>query len=295
MGSWQSATVRDDPWRSETVRIAGMTVECPGITTYHLEPVDPQVARGYSFLPGQFNMLYVPGAGEIAIGVSRAFAPAATGTRPEDSAMTLDHTIRLAGRVTGALARIGLGGTLGLRGPFGTPWPIELCSDQDVVLVAGGTGLASLRAALYQLLENHSWRRLILLYGSRTPEVLLYQREYPLWIARGLHLETTVDRDHEGWTGNIGVVPQLLDRLLPLEPQRTILMCCGPEVMMRYVVRSALARGIAKERMFLSTERHMQCAVALCGHCQLGPAFLCREGPTFRYDVIEPYLNVEGL
>jgi len=295
MGSLQRAAVSDDPWRSQTVRVAGKTVECPGITTYHLRPVDPQVARDYSFRPGQFNMLYVPGAGEIAIGVSRSLPPAVTCAPPEGDAMTLDHTIRLAGRVTGALARIGVGGTLGLRGPFGTPWPVELCSDQDVVLVAGGTGLASLRAALYQLLDNHCWRRLILLYGSRTPEVLLYQREYSLWIERGLQLETTVDRDHEGWTGNIGVVPQLLDRLMPLEPQRTILMCCGPEVMMRYVMRSARARGIAKERLFVSTERHMQCAVGLCGHCQLGPAFLCREGPTFRYDMIEPYLTVEGL
>lgn len=165
-----------------------------------------------------------------------------------------------------------------------------------MVLVAGGIGLPPLRPVVQQLLaQRQRYGRITLLYGSRNPDDLMYQQQYSQWTARGLDLQTTVDRPAAGWTGNVGVVPRLLDQLPRLVAANTVIMMCGPEIMMRFAVASARARGVADERMWVSLERNMQCATGLCGHCQLGPAFVCKDGPVFRYDIIEPYLSVEGL
>jgi NAD(P)H-flavin reductase len=162
--------------------------------------------------------------------------------------------------------------------------------------VAGGIGLAPLRPAIDECLANRKrFGRTTLLYGSRAPDLLLYTRQYDAWSERGMNVGTTVDRFAPGWRGNVGVVTLLVDRLQPLAPDRSVMFLCGPEVMMRYAVRAALARGLRKERIWVSLERNMQCAVGLCGHCQLGPAFVCKDGPIFRYDKIEPFLDVEGL
>ncbi len=125
--------------------------------------------------------------------------------------------------------------------------------------------------------------------------MVLYSREYDAWTDQRLDLNLTVDRFQPGWSGNVGVVTMLMDRLQPLTPGNSVLFLCGPEVMMRYTVRSALERGLRKDQIWVSLERNMQCAVGLCGHCQLGPAFVCKDGPVFRYDKIEPFLDVEGL
>jgi NAD(P)H-flavin reductase len=286
MSRWQSTAIASNPWLSQTARIEAITPEVESVATYHLRFIDPQVDAGYRFDPGQFNMLYVPGVGEIAIGVS---------TRAEAGG-TWDHTVRLAGEVSGALAKSGCGATLGVRGPYGSSWPLAAAAGADVIVVAGGTGLASLRAGLYALLDDRKrYGRITLLYGARTPEMLLYRAEYQGWTERGLGLETTVDRSSSQWQGNAGVVPQLVDRLQRLIPANTVMFCCGPEVMMRYTIRSALARGLRKDQIWVSLERNMQCAVGLCGHCQLGPELICRDGPVYRYDRVEPFLNVESL
>lgn len=281
-----------NPWVAYPVQIESIVHEGLGITTYGLRLTNPKDQATLQFLPGQFNMLYLPGVGEIAIGVSQ---------RPTSNE-TLDHTIRLEGRVTNAIAKLGVGGCLGLRGPFGKPWPVLDAVDQDVLVVAGGTGLASVHAAIEYLLNHRDqYRRVTLLYGGRDPQSLLFQREYAGWCNRGLEIHLTVDRDipaidnRQPWQGHIGVVPQLLDRLAPLDAKNTTIFCCGPEVMMRYAVRSAVARGIPKSSLWVSLERHMQCAIGLCGHCQLGPEIICRDGPVFRFDHVEPLLAVEGL
>jgi NAD(P)H-flavin reductase len=281
-----SAAVAVNPWLSKTVRIEGITPEVAGVSTYHLRFQDPEVDAAYRFDPGQFNMLYVPGVGEIAIGVSTR-----GGTRA-----TWDHTVRQAGRVTTALAKIGVGGTLGMRGPYGTAWPLDQTVGKDVILVAGGTGLASLRAAVYSLLDRREqFARVTLLYGGRSPDLLLYASEYDQWERRGLRVETTVDRGTGGWSGHVGVVPQLIDRMQPLSSSRSVIFCCGPEVMVRYTLRSTLARGIGKDQIWVSLERNMQCAVGICGHCQMGPEMICKDGPVFRLDRVEPFLGVEAL
>ena len=278
--------VTGNPWLAHTVRIDKVVPEIPDVATYDLSFVDPTVAAKYQFIPGQFNMLYLPGVGEIAISISAD--PRSRGTWA--------HTIRVAGTVTQTLARLGPGATLGLRGPYGNPWPIESCRGRDVILVAGGIGLAPLRPAVEYLLEHRAaFGRLTLIYGARSPDTLLYRRQYSDWIARGMQVQVTVDRATPHWTGNIGVVPLLFDRLRPLVPGNSVVFSCGPEVMMRYAMRSAFQRGLKGEQVFLSLERNMQCAVGLCGHCQLGPAFICRDGPVFRYDRIAPFLSIEAL
>jgi NAD(P)H-flavin reductase len=275
-----------NPWLSSVVAIDAITPEAPGVATYRLGFRDPQAAARYQFRPGQFNMLYLPGVGEIPISLSAD--PAERTSWP--------HTIRTAGNVTRALAQLCIGDTLGLRGPFGSSWPLEEIHGRDVILVAGGIGLAPLRPAIYELLRRaQHYGRLSLLYGGRAPASLLYAPEFDAWSRSGLFVQTTVDRAPPGWLGSVGFVNLLLERFPLPRPAQTVILTCGPEVMMRYIVRSALNRGLATDQIWCSLERNMQCAVGLCGHCQLAGEFVCRDGPVFRYDRVQALLAVEGL
>lgn len=230
-------------------------------------------------------MLYLPGVGEVPIGVSDA---------ARDNRFSF--TVRAAGNTTRGLAALKAGDTFGLRGPFGSCWPLDACRGRDVVIAAGGLGLPPLRPLIREVLINrYLYGRVVLLYGARTPDALIHAREYDDWRRGGIEVSVTVDQADVNWSGNVGVVPLLLDRLKPLAPSCTVLLTCGPEVMMRYVIVSAMRRGLTKEQCWISTERNMQCAIGLCGHCQLGPEFICKDGPVFRYDRIEPWLGVEGF
>jgi NAD(P)H-flavin reductase len=273
------------PWVPHAARIRSILAESPGVTSYELVFENQHVAEEYDFLPGQFNMLYVPGFGESAISIS------------SDPARrdALVHTIRVAGNVTRALARMEPSDAIGLRGPFGTSWPLEACRGQDVVIASGGIGLAPLRPAIYHIIRNRDdYGRVFLLYGARTAQDLLYTSEYELWQAAGIEIEVTVDIGDADWRGQIGVVPILFYRLR-LHPDRTRILTCGPEIMIRFVIFEALARKIRPEHIYLSMERHMNCAVGLCGHCQLGPAFVCKDGPIFDYRQVEAYLHLEDI
>lgn len=275
-----------NPWQAHTVEIRNIQSEVIGISSYDLAFQDEAVRDTYRFAPGQFNMLYLPGAGEIAISVSGD-------PRHTESCA---HTVRVAGNVTRALARMQVGDTLGLRGPYGTSWPLADCIGRDVILVTGGIGLAPLRPAIYMLLnDRRQFGRLNLLNGARSPQTLMYSREYDDWTQQGLIIHTTVDRSTPGWMGNVGVVTLLLERLRSFDPKTTALLCCGPEVMMKFTVITALNRGLEPDQIWVSMERNMQCAVGLCGHCQLGPEFICKDGPVFRYDRLAPYMDVESL
>jgi NAD(P)H-flavin reductase len=286
MSTRSLSALATNPWLCSTAVIESIQPEIAGVATYHLALADRGQAERYRFRPGQFNMLYIPGAGEIPISLSAD--PRSRGAWA--------HTIRLAGNVTHSLARLLPGQTLGLRGPYGTSWPIDEARGADVLLVAGGIGLAPLRPALYALMARSAeFGELALLCGARSPDTLLYRNEYDLWRQRGFDVQTIVDRASPNWQGAVGVVSLLVDRLRLRNPHATMLFTCGPEVMMRYVVRSALERGIAPENIFCSLERNMQCAVGLCGHCQFGPDFVCKDGPIFRYDRLRPFLTVEAL
>lgn len=275
-----------NPWQAHTVVIQDVTPEVDGVATYHLALQDESVRVAYRFAPGQFNMLYLPGAGEIAISIS---------DDPQNS-KSCAHTVRVAGNVTRTLAGRKVGETLGLRGPFGTCWPLAECIGRDIVLVSGGIGLAPLRPVVYAALnDRRQFGRLNLLCGARSPDTLLYAKEYDDWSQRGMIVSTTVDRSAPSWLGNVGVVTQLLERLRTFDPRNAVLFCCGPEVMMKFTVMAALNRGLSPEQIWVSMERNMQCAVGLCGHCQLGPEFVCKDGPIFRYDRIASFIDVEAL
>ncbi len=279
-----------DPWLQQPARIHRVIQELPGVTTYELVPENaahaPAGGRTWPFQPGQFNMLYLPGIGESAISISGD--PAQTTVIP--------HTVRQAGNVTGSLAKLREGDVLGLRGPFGSSWPLDRCSGRDVVLVAGGIGLAPLRPAIRQLLGNRAeFGELTLIVGAREPQLLLYPGEYDAWRAAGMNVLTTVDRADDSWRGSVGVVTSVLDRLWLRDHSRTFVFTCGPEVMMWYVMRTAAARGIPQGQLYLSLERNMNCAVAFCGHCQFGPYFLCREGPVLSFNRVQQLLPIENL
>jgi NAD(P)H-flavin reductase len=272
-----------DPLLPHPARLRAVEPETPGVATFWLEFLEDVRREDYRLQPGQFNMIYVPGIGEVAISVSGVQA----------DGRGIGHTIRFVGRVTNCLGVLKPGAVVGLRGPYGTGWPLEQAHGRDVLVVAGGLGLAPLKLAVEALLADRGrCGRLILLYGAREPCDLLYQKEYADWERRGLELMITVDRAGPGWAGRVGVVPLLLRRLRP-DPSRTILMTCGPEIMMRYAVAEARADRIDAGNIFVSLERNMQCAVGLCGHCQLGPEFLCKDGPVLPYRRVGRFLQHE--
>ena len=248
--------------------------------TIELAPVG---ARHHgAFAPGQFNMLYVFGLGEIPISIS--------GDPAEPDRLV--HTTRAVGTVTRPMATLHEGDVIGVRGPFGTHWPLEALKGRDIVIVAGGIGLAPLRPALYQLVANRGdYERVVLLYGARTPEDMLFRSELERWRARfDLEVYVTVDRATGGWHGNVGVVTSLVPRA-PFEPRNAAALVCGPEVMMRYAVQALQKRGVGAAQTWLSMERNMKCGVAMCGHCQFGPHIVCRDGPVFRMDQIQQFFG----
>jgi NAD(P)H-flavin reductase len=273
------------PWAPHAAHIAAVRPEVSGVTTYDLEFDDPNVAAAFRFKPGQFNMLYLPGYGESAISISS----------DPSRRKTLSHTVRTAGNVTRALSRQNVGDHLGLRGPFGSSWPMTACRGDDVVIACGGIGLAPLRPAIYHILNHRDdYGRVILLYGARTPGDLLYTGEYDAWRDQQIEVDVTVDIGDANWRGQIGVVPVLFYRLR-LKAGQTSILTCGPEIMIRFVVFEALARKVAPENIFVSMERNMSCAMGLCGRCQLGPYFVCKDGPVFDFRQVESYFNLEDL
>lgn len=266
-----------DPMLPAPCRIQRVRKETDDTFTVELEPADG--GGTFSFQPGQFNMLYVFGAGEIPISICGD---------PNDT-RTFRHTTRVVGVVTRAMRRLRPGDELGVRGPFGSAWPIPEATGRDVVIVAGGIGLAPLRPALYRLLAQRGrYGKVVLLYGARTPQDILFARELEHWRGQfDLEVYVTVDRATGAWRGNVGVVTTLIPHA-PFDATNAVALICGPEVMMRYTVRELQRRGVGADRIYLSMERNMKCAVGFCGHCQYGPAFVCKDGPVFRFDRIEP-------
>lgn len=270
------------PYWAEVVEIQP---EAPGVGTYWLRFLDPSMQASYRFLPGQFNMLSMPGLGESAISISSS---------PE-SPERIGHTVRYVGNVTHAISRLKVGDVVGVRGPFGSAWPLERLKGRDIVLTAGGIGLPPLRSALYPIMNHRQdYGRVVVLYGARTPQDLQFTREYKDWEKAGVELMVTVDRADDSWKGQVDVVPILFYRMR-LNPANTSILTCGPEIMIRFVIFEALARRIAAENIFVSMERNMKCGLGLCGHCQIGPFFVCKDGPVFSFDQIQPYFNVEDL
>jgi NAD(P)H-flavin reductase len=273
-------TPEREPMRPVPYRVAA--VHRDNDDTFTLELTPPAHHQVVPFRPGQFNMLYVFGVGEVPISIS------GDPDRPE----TLVHTTREVGAVTRAMRALRVGDAIGVRGPFGTSWPVDAAEGRDVVLIAGGIGLPPLRPALYHVLARRErYGRVMLLYGARTPEDMMFPAELAEWRSHfDLEVHITVDRATGNWRGNVGVVTPIVKRA-PIDPRRTVAMICGPEIMIRYACEELARRGVSPQDTYVSLERNMKCAVGLCGHCQLGPHLVCRDGPVLAYDQVEHLLD----
>ncbi|MGD0777691.1 MAG: FAD/NAD(P)-binding protein [Candidatus Solibacter sp.] len=274
------ATLPTNPMVSDPYRVGQVWKETSDTFTLALEPADGAACSRFS--PGQFSMLYVFGVGELPISISGD---------PEEPGRLI-YTVRSVGQATHALVSRKPGEIVGVRGPFGGCWPLAEARGKDVVLVAGGLGLAPLRPAIYQVLRHREdYGRLIVLYGGRSPRDLLFRKELAAWARQpDTQVLSTVDYGGLSWRGHVGVVTTLF-RYVRLQPARTVAMLCGPEIMMRFVTRELESRGLQESDIYLSMERNMKCAVGFCGHCQYGRYFICKDGPVFPYSRVRSLLE----
>lgn len=290
--SYQPAIQTDthDPFESTAAKITGIKTETEGVVTLSLEMPYP-----YRYDAGQFNMLALPGIGEIPISVSGdgKGRDKSTGKNSHQ----IEHTIRTVGPVTAAINALNVDDTLGLRGPYGTAWPIAQMAHRPVTVIAGGIGLAPLRGVmrhLAQQIRNPSSQWVSLVYGARDKSGLLFSDEFEQWQQNpALKVAVTLDRASPDWAGNVGTVTTLLQRKqLPLDG---LYLMCGPEVMMAAVIRELTEANIPPENIYLSMERNMKCAAGQCGRCQYGPYFICKDGPVFNYPQLEFLFGQKGF
>jgi NAD(P)H-flavin reductase len=269
-----------DPMQPVLYEVKSRCIETPDVFTFKLQPMEKSPCM--SFQPGQFNMLYAYGHGEVPISISGD---------PRDGKF-LVHTIRTVGNVTEALGRLKKGSIVGVRGPYGTCWPMEFAKGKDVLLVCGGIGLAPLRSVLYNIAaERAAFRRVFLLYGSRKPEDLLFKGELEHWRKQAdIEVEVTVDTATGAWDGNVGVVTAIIPRV-EFDASNVVAMLCGPEIMMRFAVLELERRRVPERRIFLSIERNMKCGIGFCGHCQCLGHFMCKDGPVLSFEAVKNYFG----
>ncbi|HKJ33635.1 MAG TPA: FAD/NAD(P)-binding protein [Balneolales bacterium] len=274
-----------DSMQPRRFRINNVSWETPETFTHELIPIDK--GPSFTFLPGQFNMIYLYGVGEIPISISG----------DPDNTSRLFHTTRVVGSVTQRIQHLKPGDTLGIRGPYGNGWPVEKAEGKDVLIIAGGIGLAPLRPVLYHILHNRDqFGHVTLLYGTRSPDKILYFEELKEWISRFdlLDVRVTVDSASGNWRGHVGVVTKLLPKAM-FEPDNTAAFVCGPEIMMRFVAMDLKKHKVPEHQVYLSMERNFKCGLGFCGHCQLGSYFICKDGPVFAYDKIKSYLSLKEV
>lgn len=272
------------PMHPHPFRVLETREEIPGCKTMRVEQAGG--GRDCAFAPGQFYMIYVFGHGEVPISVSGDPA------RPKE----LTFTVMAVGSVTRALCAAKPGDTLGLRGPFGSAWPAEEVKGRDVVVMAGGLGLAPLRPALYRMLCNRDdYGGLALLYGTRQPQSIVFPQELAVWREQAsIEVDVTVDTAGRDWGGKVGVVTELLEGR-SLDAPNTSALICGPEVMMRFSAYALLDRGLDAKNIYVSMERNMKCAIRTCGRCQYGPFFICDDGPVFSFDRVERLFKIREV
>lgn len=275
-----------NPYLPQAARIVERIDESPDIFTLRLAHADPAAGAAFRFAPGQFNMLYLFGAGEVPISIV---------SDPEELPLVA-HTIRAVGRVTQGLARLTTGQMLGLRGPYGRGWPLHTARGGDVLVVTGGLGCAPVVAVIdYVLRRRSEFGRLTIVQGVKHSADLIWRSRYEAW---GRQPDTRVllaaDAAGPHWPWHVGRITGLLDQAA-VRPERTLAMLCGPEGMMRATVERLLALGLGEAQLYLSMERNMQCAIGHCGHCQFGGRFVCRDGPVFAFPQVKELFGVEGF
>jgi NAD(P)H-flavin reductase len=283
LGDIGAATSRPDPMAPRFLTVRRRIRETADVATLDIAL---EGAGALTFRPGQFNMLYAFGVGEIPVSVS---GDTSIGDR-------VTHTIRAVGAVSKALVNLKSGDAIGLRGPFGSGWPLEEAAGCDILVIAGGIGLVPLRPVVYHLLRRRAdYGRVALLCGARTLGDLLFRKEVDAWRRTpDFQFRATLDRADQRWSGDVGYVTGLLPKAR-VDPAETAAMVCGPEVMIRATAQSLEDMGVSATRIFVSLERNMKCAVGFCGHCQFGPHFLCKDGPVYRYDRVRDFLAIREL
>jgi len=276
----------DNPYLIHSATIVDKIRESAAIHTYRLRIDNEDVRRRYRFLAGQFNMLYMFGVGEVAISI----------VSDPDEPELLDHTIRAVGRVTKSIAGLNPGDTLGIRGPFGQGWPLNEARNRDVVIVTGGLGCAPVVGAIeYIFRRRERYGSVKILHGVKTPEDLLFRERFDSWRKQpDTEVLLTSDQPGKVWRHHVGVVTELFEKV-SIDSTTTMVLMCGPEIMMRLGVPILLRRGIPTTAVYVSLERHMECGIGLCGHCQMGPYFICKDGPVMRYDRVEQWMGKTGV
>lgn len=275
-----------NPYLPSEAEIVERIEESPTIFTLRLRFTDPAMHQHYRFEPGQFNMVYLYGVGEVAISIV---------SDPEDESL-YDHTIRAVGRVTRGLAKLKTGDRVGIRGPFGRGWPLALAEGRDVVIITGGLGCAPVVSVInYIIKRRERFGRLNIMQGVKHSDDLLWRDRYEKW--RSLpqtQVVVAADKGGPQWPWRIGRVIEMFDEV-QFDPDRTIAMMCGPEGMMRAAVERLSSRGVPEDLLFMSMERNMKCAVGHCGHCQFGGSFVCKDGPVFSYSQISQLMGQRGF
>lgn len=262
------------------------TQESPTIFTLQLRLRDAAAQAAYRFAPGQFNMLYLPGVGEVPISVM-------SDPQERDG---IGHTIRALGRVTRGLAALRPGDSLGLRGPYGRGWPLREMEGRDIVLVTGGLGCAPAVSVIHYLLRRRErYGKLVVIQGVKHAEDLIWREQYDRWATLpDTQVLLAASQGGALWPWHVGRATELLEQAR-FDPGRAAALMCGPEGMMRAAAEKLLARGLPESRLHLSMERNMQCAVGRCGHCQFGGAFVCRDGPVFDWGQVKSLLEHRGF
>ncbi|HEX9756510.1 MAG TPA: FAD/NAD(P)-binding protein [Nitrospiria bacterium] len=271
-----------NPFVPALAEIVDRKQETSHIFTLRLRLKDKNRQKAYQFKPGQFNMVYALGVGEVPISI------VSDPTNPD----LLDHTIRTVGTVTTALEKMKKGHVVGLRGPFGSAWPLEEAQGKNVIIVTGGLGCAPTVSVINYVVNRRPFYGTIkILHGVKTPKDLLYRNRFRSWQKNpNTEVFLTVDHPDRNWKYRVGVVTNLFDEIR-VDPQKSVVMLCGPEVMMRFAVKGLLSQRFLGSQIFLSLERNMKCAIGFCGHCQFGPSFVCKDGPVYRYDKIQKWFN----
>lgn len=275
-----------NPYLIHPATIVSKAREAEDVTTYRLQLVEERVRQRFRFAAGQFNMVYLLGAGEVAISI----------VSDPDEPEFLDHTIRAVGRITKAMAALGPGDVVGIRGPFGQGWPLEEARGRNLVIVTGGLGCAPVAGAIeYIFRRRDQYGSVKILHGVKTPQDLLFRERFDAWRdSPDTEVLLTSDQPDKAWRHHVGVVTELFEQV-SIDPAKSMVLMCGPEIMMRLGVPILIRRGIPASAVYVSLERHMECGIGLCGHCQMGPYFLCKDGPVMRYDRVARWLGRTGV
>ncbi len=276
----------NNPFMPHEAEVIARHDETADLFSLQLRFTDPLIHSQYRFVPGQFNMLYLPGMSEVPISI----------VSDPDDVHIIDHTIRKVGSVTSNLGRLQVGDRLGLRGPYGRGWPVVDAENTDLVIVTGGLGCApSVSLIEYVLRRQARYGRIHIIQGVKHSSDFIWRERYDLWRQYpNVEVWLTADTGDTLWPERLGPVTQFFDQL-DIDPKQTSVMMCGPEGMMKAVVHDMQQRAVPGKRIWFSMERNMHCALGSCGRCQLGAKFVCKDGPVFNYDELAPYWGHKGV